>query len=252
MVMITIKYHKNHLKRTDIFFAKRPKMKHLIGFYDYFQCKSINTIFGFKRINCYTKLIDLTKSPEELLGLFSNTTRYEIKRSFKDGTKYSIEENFDSFIDFYNKFARSNNLELIESSYLVSFGNNLFISKGVHDDECLVMHANIMDHDFKRVRILLSASHFRKVSDRQKRALIGRVNRFLHFKDMIFAKNMNIERYDLGGYALNSEDKILQGINKFKNGFGGELKRESNYTPYLIWILRKLKRFMNFYILSSH
>ena len=250
--MVSIKFHKKHLKRTQIFFAKRPKIKHVIGFYDYFQCESINNVLGFIRTNCYTKLIDLTQSPNELLGLFNSTTRNEIKRSFRDGSKFSIETNVDPFVDFYNKFARTNNLELISSSYLASFKNNLFISKGVHDDECLVMHANIMDQDLKRVRILLSVSHFRNVSDSKKRALIGRVNRFLHFKDMIFAKNLNMERYDIGGYALNSENNILQGINKFKDGFGGELKRESNYTPCPIWILRKLKQFMNFQILSSH
>ena len=108
--------------------------------------------------------------------------------------------------------------------------------------ECLVMHANIIDQDLKRVHMFRSASHFRTVSDERKRGLIGRMNRFLHFEDMIYAKKMNMLKYDFGGYAINTDDKELLDINKFKDGFGGKLKRESNYLPYPIWLWRRLKR----------
>ena len=60
-----------------------------------------------------------------------------------------------------------------------------------------------------------------------------------------YSKNEGMLIYDFGGYAPNTKDKDLQDINKFKDGFGGELKRESYYIPYPIWLLRKFKRFMN-------
>ena len=81
--MISIVFHKNHLKRTHIFFAKRPEISHLIGFYDYFRCESLNNILGFKRNDSYTKLIDLTKSPDEILSHFNKTTRSEERRDRK-------------------------------------------------------------------------------------------------------------------------------------------------------------------------
>jgi lipid II:glycine glycyltransferase (peptidoglycan interpeptide bridge formation enzyme) len=243
--MISITFQKNHFKRTHIFFAKRPKISHSIGFYDYFRCESLNNIFGFKRNDSYTKLIDLTKSPDEILNHFNKTTRYQVKRAIQQEAKFSIEPDSNVFVDFYNDFARLKNLALMEGSYLNSFKNNLFISKAIHDDECLVMHANIIDFDLKRVHMFSSASHFRNVSNHEKRTFIGQLNRFLHFKDIIYAKNINMLLYDLGGYALNTKNKSLQNINKFKDGFGGELKRESTYVPYPIWLLRKFKRFMN-------
>ena len=243
--MISIEFHKNHLKRTHIFFAKRPKISHLIGFYDYFRCESRNNILGFKRNDSYTKLIDLTKSPDEIFNHFNKTTRYQIKRAIREKAKFSIEPDINAFVDFYNDFARLNNVARMEGSYLDSFKNNLFISKAIHKDECLIMHANIIDFELKRVHMFSSASHFRNVANHETRKLTGQFNRFLHFKDIIYAKNMNMLLYDLGGYAINTGSKSLQNINRFKDGFGGELKRESNYVPYLIWLLRKFKRFMN-------
>ena len=61
------------------------------------------------------------------------------------------------------------------------------------------MHANIFDPKTKRVQLYKSASHFRMYSDNRERALSGRLNRYLHFMDMIYAKDMNRLKYDFGG-----------------------------------------------------
>ena len=243
--MLSVEFYKKHFRITQVWFAKRPKGSNMLGCYDYYQCESIRNVFGFIRKDKYTKLIDLTKSPDALLGLCNRTTQYQIKRSINEGVKSLIEPDINAFIYFYNKFASSSNMKLLENSDLASFKNNLFISKVIHEGECLVMHANIIDQDLKRVCMLISVSFYKTVSDNKKRALIGRVNRFLHFKDMIYAKNKNMSIYDFGGYALNTGNKTLRGINQFKDGFGGKLKRESNYTSFPLWFLRKLKRFMS-------
>jgi lipid II:glycine glycyltransferase (peptidoglycan interpeptide bridge formation enzyme) len=244
--MLSVGFHKKHFRITQVWFANRPKRSNVLGCYEYYQCASIKNVFGFIRKDKYTKLIDLTKSPDELLGLCNRTTQYQIKRSINEGVKFLIEPDINAFIYFYNKFASSRNMRLLENSDLASFNkNNLFISKVIHEGECLVMHANIIDQNIKRVGMLNSASLYKTESDNKKRALMARANRFLHFEDMIYAKNKNMLKYDFGGYTMNTDNKILLGINKFKDGFGGKLIRESNYTSYPLWFLRKLKRFMN-------
>jgi lipid II:glycine glycyltransferase (peptidoglycan interpeptide bridge formation enzyme) len=55
----------------------------------------------------------------------------------------------------------------------------------------------------------------------------------LYFKEKIYLE------YDFGGYAFGTSNAKLQGINKFKDSFGGELVEQSNYIPFLINLLLK-------------
>jgi hypothetical protein len=36
----------------------------------------------------------------------------------------------------------------------------------------------------------------------------------------------------MGGYAYETKDEVLQNINKFKDGFGGNLVCEYDYWPW--------------------
>jgi hypothetical protein len=243
--MITSKIHKGFLKKNTVWFANSLNCINAIGFYEYYNCQETKNCWGYIKQNKYTKLINLTKSSDEILSRFNKTTKYEIKRSIRQGAKFEIEPDINAFINFFNKFAKSKNLPLLKIKDLDSLNKYLFISKAIYENECLVMHANIIDPEIKRVQILRSASHFRMFSNNKKRALLGRVNRFLHFMDMMYAKDMNMLIYDLGGYALNTEDEELQNVNKFKDGFRGKLHKECNYTSYPLWLLLKFKRIMN-------
>ena len=47
----------------------------------------------------------------------------------------------------------------------------------------------------------------------------------LHFEMMKWMRDKNVKQYDLTGVRINSNNETLQGIFKFKKGFGGELKQ---------------------------
>lgn len=49
--------------------------------------------------------------------------------------------------------------------------------------------------------------------------MIARVNRALHYEDMIFFKNLGFKCYDFGGIAYQTKDKDKSGINAFKMAF---------------------------------
>ena len=233
------------MKKNTVWFAKSLNCINALGLYEYFYCQETDNCWGFVKQDNYTKLIELTKSSDEILNQFNKTTQYQIRRAIRQGAGFEIESDTNVFINFYNGFAESNNLSLVKSKNLTSLKNNLFISKARYGDNCLVMHANIIDPEIKRVQMLMSASHFRMYSDNEERAFLGRVNRFLHFMDMMYAKEMNMLVYDFGGYALNTKNEVLQNINKFKDGFRGRLQKECNYISYPLWLLLKLKRVMN-------
>jgi lipid II:glycine glycyltransferase (peptidoglycan interpeptide bridge formation enzyme) len=56
--------------------------------------------------------------------------------------------------------------------------------------------------------------------------MIGRANRLLHWDDICFFKNNGFLIYDMGGYSMDKDNEELQAINKFKEGFGGEIIKE--------------------------
>jgi lipid II:glycine glycyltransferase (peptidoglycan interpeptide bridge formation enzyme) len=104
------------------------------------------------------------------------------------------------------------------------------MTKAVLDSETLVMHSYIVDEE--RARLYMSCSQYLTTLDKQKRALLGRGNRYLHYKDIEIFKKKKLLIYDLGGYAKDTTDKYLIGINKFKMGLGGTIVKEYHHTPF--------------------
>ena len=107
--------------------------------------------------------------------------------------------------------------------------------------EQVVMHSYIVDREASRARLLHSASLFRNVDDSKERNAIGRANRLLHFKAMMLFAEQGFDCYDFGGYAMDTEDRDLVSINRFKDEFGGELAEESSYLSYPMFLIKALR-----------
>jgi hypothetical protein len=223
-----------------IWFANKPmKLNCLNSFYKQSTC--CENISGYQRKSFYTKIIDLAVSEESIAGKFDQNTIYEIRRSVKDGVTTDIELDINQFVIFYNLFANTKQLSSLGQNFY-NYRSVLFITKAIYNQRDIVMHAYITDKNLKRVRLLHSASLFRENNNAQKKAVVGRANRLLHFKDMCLFKKEGYEIYDLGGYAEGTSDEALLGINKFKDSFGGKLIQESDYLPLPAKILSTLGR----------
>lgn len=159
----------------------------------------------------------------------------------KDGIQAEIHTETNEFITFYNDFASTKGLAPIGIG-LLEYGENLVITKAVSEGEILVMHAYLLDRSEGRVRLLYSASLYRKEQmGGTKRSWIGRANRLLHFEDMKTFKAMGFSIYDMGGYAFGTADDSLQRINLFKDGFGGQMVVENDYWPLLMLLAVRLR-----------
>jgi hypothetical protein len=186
-------------------------------------------------------VINLSDYDEKsLLHSFAKNTIYEIKRAMKEGISFEIETSLDTYINFYNNFASSKGLKKIGSD-IRDYGDHLLITKALHDGETLVMHSYLFDNTFKRARLLHSASLFRNEHDNNKRSLIGRANRFLHYKDMLFFLEKYYKCYDLGGYAFGTDDPQRIKINEFKDSFRGKLVCEKSYYPVWKYLYDRLR-----------
>jgi hypothetical protein len=184
-----------------------------------------------------TLVSDLTADETEMLRRFGSTTRYEINRAQnKDSLDARVLSPLASavtaFLDFYDRFAQQKSLPRAyrRELFAASAAQQLVLTQASCADEVLVWHAYIVWRT--SAALLYSASHFRNTSGAQ-RALVGRANRWLHWKDMLHFKEMGFQRYDWGGLFDDESSADRAGINGFKRDFGGERVAAYNCTTPL-------------------
>ena len=77
-----------------------------------------------------------------------------------------------------------------------------------------------------RARLTHSASMFRLEADSAERNRIGRVNRLLHWDDMVRFRDAGVKTYDMGGWYTGRRNQAQLRINTFKEEFGGRVVHE--------------------------
>jgi hypothetical protein len=179
-----------------------------------------------------TLVSDLGVGELEIFESFGSTTRYEVRRADKaDGLRADIAmpsavTELEAFYAFYDAFAEAKRLEGAYRRGLQAAANarQLVLTTASSGDIVLTWHAYIVwEHS---AALLHSASHFREKST-SERALVGRANRWLHWRDMIHFKRHGLRTYDWGGIFQDENAPERAGINKFKQDFGG--RRHTTY-----------------------
>jgi hypothetical protein len=186
-----------------------------------------------------TLLIDLTQGESALLSAFGKDNRYKIRRAAtKDGGVCQFIEEpahaVDAFWRFYDRFAATKGLEPINKTWLeqaVAAGNLCF-THAAQAGEIRVWHAYVIAGD--RARLIYSASLFRE-ADKILQASIGRLNRWLHWQDMLELKRRGFHAYDFGGLFSDESSPVAAGINRFKEEFGGARVCNFDCTVALTW-----------------
>ena len=178
-----------------------------------------------------TLVSDLSMDETRIMEGFGNTNRYKIRRAeTKDGLEAAFVTDplarLDEFCEFYDAFAREKSMQPAYRRGLVaaSAARQLVLTSASRGGEPLVWHAYVISA--KRAALLHSASHFRG-RENSDRALCGRANRWLHWRDMLSFRQMGLLQYDWGGLFENETDAEHASINHFKSEFGG--RREQTY-----------------------
>ncbi len=177
----------------------------------------------------HTRVIDLTRTEEELFSEVQTSSRRAIRLAEKDTLECRIQfpaspELTGAFSDVYDPFARARGLEPADRARLAALAaagqvevNQIFDPQATLDDAVLVWHLNV--RACRRALMLYSVSQAGADPDRQRR--IGRGNRRLHWQEIRSWKSQGLEAYDFGGWYTGSDDRQLLGINRFKEAFGG-------------------------------
>jgi hypothetical protein len=168
---------------------------------------------------------DLSGGEDAIIEKFGKNCRYKIKRAeAKDGLRMELiphpESRLAEFRAFYDAFARQKSLQPCDPKWLLAAckARQLALTLASQNGEALVWHAYVMCG--KAARLQYSGSCFRN-RESDYRALVGRANRWLHWRDMLRFKEMGLQRYDWGGLFEDESLPERAGINKFKKDFGG-------------------------------
>jgi hypothetical protein len=178
----------------------------------------------------YSIVLDLRRDETALFSKMKRKTRYEIRRAkMSDQFVYQVANGEDSavlseFIDNHDQFAAHKGQAKINHLWVstVAAGGLLKISRiQDHTGRTLVWHAYHIG--FERATLLYSASILRPESDGNLRTRVGRANRYHHWQDILHFKQLGLTIYDFGGWYEKKEDRARLNINKFKEGFGGDI-----------------------------
>lgn len=193
---------------------------------------------GAKCSTFTTLVIDLSRPEEALLSSVGKHARHDIRRAGRDEPRSSFRDEpgavLDEFSDFYDRFAATTGIPPVSRPWLraaASLGR-LALSWAGEASEPLVWHSYLLAPE--RARLVHSASLFRR-EDSGARARIGRLNRWLHWQDMLELKRRGILVYDFGGLFDNPSSSAEEGINSFKEGFGGTRRTEFDCVQVLTW-----------------
>lgn len=176
-----------------------------------------------------TLLSDLKEDEETILSHYSKNCRYEVRRAPKEGIVCAVkcgkeitEQDILIFTDFFEQFWASKGISYHEKEKCRAMmrqyagAGAMALTTASLNDKLLVYHTYVMDG--QRVRLYQSASQFR-TDESITTKIVGFANRYLHYQDMLFFKNMGKEQYDWGGAGKTGE---VESITKFKESFGGE------------------------------
>jgi hypothetical protein len=204
----------------------------------YYQARVEKKPFGFMSRPFYTILNVLDIPEEEILKGFTSTVRNEVRRSERENVQCGLMDNLDEFERFQNDFATAKGTYVADRGLIEGYKDSLVITCAKLDGRMLAAHAYLCDREARIVRLLLASRIW--LTERIDANLIGRANKLLHFKDMMYFKENGCVVYDFGGFAKNTKDKQRQGINTFKQSFGGKLVQNTDYQSWLYWLSSKL------------
>lgn len=170
----------------------------------------------------HTVILDLTKSPDELLAAMRRQTRYEVRRAAKLGIQVSWANDEETFAEFHqaqlDTAARQHFVPPDFETLIAereAFGDNarIYIAKTV-DGEPIAYGLILIDG--------VEAAYFEAASTDLNRKLPGAYA--LQWQVIQDLHDLGIKRYNLWGIApIGQKNHRYAGVTTFKTGFGGEI-----------------------------
>ena len=196
--------------------------------------------FPFHKQTQHTLLIDLTQDDEALQSGMSKNMRAQLRKAEKDGFVWEQTEDLAGFRELFNNFAADKGLKALSKGVLEAEKEHLFVARILFEGKAVVAHAYLVDREERRARFLYGATV--RLAEGVDANLVGRANRLAHYLEMGHFRTIGLKTFDFGGYALDTLDAQKQGINQFKESFGGRIVEESTFDSVWFALAKVLKR----------
>lgn len=200
----------------------------------YMDCYSGNKPPFFNTEYRHTLLTDLTRPEETIFAEFSKDNRNQIRRCERE-KRFTLQRDtpLEQFIPLYNAFASQKGLSLFIPGEAERIGShNYRIFSVQHGDEVLICHFYLLSPAAGVSNLLISASSLEYRHDPDLNRAMGHANRCLHWQGIKYFKAAGFHTYDWGGYAPDTDNPALRGINRFKRSFNGrQAPIYNHYSP---------------------
>lgn len=211
-------------------FSPRVSYWRALGLTQYLYSPDTRSRFGYVTTKLHTKVIDLEQDEAAILAGFSTRTRNYVRRAAREGLHFRESDDVDGFVAFFNRFAQRKGLDYrVSGNELRNLGVGYRIVHALREDQVLAMHLIVCDPGKQRARCMYLASILRDERKPVNDVLIGIANKAAHFHEMCMFKRLGYKQFDLGGYAVDTDDPELQQINRFKDSLGGRVMSEANH-----------------------
>jgi len=219
--------------------------------------KTVSTISNFWRIRKYsflpvnhptpmgcikndfhTVMLDMTLDEDEIIAGFRNTVRQNIRKAEKMGMVADFDQDLKSFIGFYNTFAKLKGIYPVPESLINELKSNFKICWVRYEGEKLYAGLSIYDEGLGIAYDYLAGSC--RLDERFDRTTVGLAGKLMKKAEIMHFKKMGMSKYDFGGYAFETSDKSLMGINEYKLSFGGSVVKLSNFKSIPYFFLTKI------------
>lgn len=172
-------------------------------------------------------LINLEEEESVIFSRIHSNTRYKINRAMKRDELHYYEKTCPTDLDieqfslFYNPFAKERNIRLCDKNKLIALRDQqALILSYITDKDGQLLCYHVYQKDDTQGYLIYSASRRNDNTDTSYRNLIGRANRYLHWRDIQSFKKKGCKWYNFGGKVLNKDDIGGQNVNNFKLEFG--------------------------------
>lgn len=227
-------------------FAYEKNGSNLFSLRTYQFIRNADTSKDFGSVRHYTQSleIDLAEHEEAIEKKFSSNVKKEIKKAKKINIQCSQQNNIDLFLPLYNDFAVSKKIYPVKKSTILAFGEHFQTTFAQFKGDLLVAHSYLIDEKEGIARLFQSCS--KRLQRDTNKELVGMANKLLTTSDIFYFKQKGFKWYDLGGYATETKDKGLQGINHFKMQFGAKIVSQLNIESLPFYLLRKISETLDF------
>ena len=224
-------YQARFLKRGEVWFENDSNRTRVDWILYRNRSRPVN---GARCRDFYNRLINLSKSKDELLADMEPKTVAKIKAAEKDdkiqcewgmltqGSQLEeIAQMWNQSVEAQRRWGMLNRAWLWE---MIS-ARALEVAAARDMSGELLIYA-VFFRDRHRVQQLMSVSPPRAGLSPSGRARTNRASSFLLWRTLLRLKDQHIRYFDFGGWYPGSEDIQLLGANAFKKSFGGEVVRE--------------------------